>query len=45
MLPKRDARVTERLLATLTSLAAAVPAWELAFAPEPAIWSYLDGMD
>ncbi|HKQ62217.1 MAG TPA: hypothetical protein VJS92_13080 [Candidatus Polarisedimenticolaceae bacterium] len=45
MLPKRDARVAERLLATLASLAAAVPAWELAFTPDPAIWSYLDGLD
>jgi hypothetical protein len=44
MLPKRDARVAERLLATLASLAAVVPAWELAFAPDPAIWSYLDGL-
>ena len=45
MLPKRDARVAERLLATLASLAAVAPAWELAFAPDPAIWSYLDGLD
>jgi hypothetical protein len=45
MLPKREARVAERLLATLASLAAAVPAWELTFAPDPTIWSYLDGLD
>lgn len=45
MLPKREALVTERLLATLASLAAVVPAWELAFAPTTAIWSYLDGLD
>jgi len=45
MLPKRDARVTERLLTTLARLAADVPAWELAFAPDTAIWSYLDGLD
>jgi hypothetical protein len=36
--------VTERLLATLAALAAAVPAWELAFAPDTALWSYLDGL-
>jgi hypothetical protein len=45
MLPKRDGRVTERLLATLAALAAAVPVWELSFAPEPVLWSYLDGID
>jgi hypothetical protein len=45
MLPKRDDRVAERLLATLAALAATVPAWELAFAPDPALWSYLDGLD
>jgi hypothetical protein len=45
MLPKRDARVTARLLATLATLAAAVPVWELAFAPTPALWGYLDGLD
>lgn len=45
MLPKRNARVTERLLATLATLAAAVPVRELAFAPDPALWSYLDGLD
>ena len=44
MLPKRDARVAERLLTTLGGLAAAVPAWELVFKPEPALWSYLDGL-
>jgi hypothetical protein len=44
MLPKRDHRVAERLLATLAALAAAVPAWELAFAPRAALWSYLDGI-
>jgi hypothetical protein len=44
MLPKRDGRVTERLLATLAALAAAVPAWELEFAPDTALWSYLDGL-
>jgi hypothetical protein len=42
MLPKRDGRVTERLLTTLAALAATVPAWELAFTPNPALWSYLD---
>jgi hypothetical protein len=45
MLPKRDDRVAERLLATLAALAATVPAWELAFAPDLALWSYLDGLD
>ncbi len=45
MLPKRDDRVAERLLATLAALAGTVPAWELAFAPDPALWSYLDGID
>jgi len=45
MLPKRDGRVTERLLMTLAALTAAVPAWELAFAPDPALWGYLDGLD
>jgi hypothetical protein len=45
MLPKRDRRVTERLLETLAALAAAVPAWELAFTPDPALWSYLDELD
>jgi hypothetical protein len=45
MLPKRDARVTARLLATLATLAAAVPVWELAFAPTPALWGYLDELD
>jgi len=45
MLPKRHARVTERLLATLAALAAAVPVWELTFAPDPALWTYLDGLD
>jgi len=45
MLPKRDGRVTERLLSTLAALAEAVPAWELTFAPAPALWSYLDGLD
>src|SRR5262245_36982732 len=45
MLPKRDGRVTERLLATLAALAEAVPVWELTFAPAPALWSYLDGLD
>jgi len=44
-LPKRDGRVTERLLSTLAALAEAVPAWELTFAPAPALWSYLDGLD
>ncbi|MGH7347540.1 MAG: hypothetical protein ACREK4_21720, partial [Candidatus Rokuibacteriota bacterium] len=45
MLPKRDDRVSGRLLATLAALAGMVPAWELAFAPDPALWSYLDGID
>ena len=45
MLPKRDDRVSGRLLATLAALAGTVPAWELAFAPDPALWSYLDGID
>ena len=45
MLPKRNPRVTERLLATLTSLITAVPAWQLAFTRDTAIWSYLDGLD
>jgi hypothetical protein len=44
MLPKRDARVAERLLATLAALAGAVPAWELEFAPRAALWSHLDGL-
>lgn len=44
MLPKRDRRVAERLLASLAGLAAAVPAWDLAFAPRAALWSYLDGI-
>jgi hypothetical protein len=45
MLPKRDDRVTTRLLDTLAGLVATVPTWELAFKPEPALWSYLDGLD
>lgn len=45
MLPKHDGRVAEKLLATLAALAAAVPVWELAFKPDPALWSYLDGLD
>jgi hypothetical protein len=44
MLPKRDPRVAEQLLAALAALAAAVPAWELGFAPRAALWSYLDGI-
>jgi hypothetical protein len=44
MLPKRDPRVVEQLLAALAALAAAVPAWELGFAPRAALWSYLDGI-
>ena len=44
MLPKRDGRVAEQLLAALTSLASRVPAYELAFAPRRAIWDYLDEM-
>jgi hypothetical protein len=45
MLPKRDDRVIARLLETLAALVATVPTWELAFKPEPALWSYLDGLD
>jgi hypothetical protein len=45
MLPKRDGRVAEQLLTTLAALAGAVPAWELAFAPDAALWSYVDGLD
>lgn len=44
MLPKRDGRVAERLLAALAGLAARVPAYDLAFAPRPALWEYLDGL-
>jgi hypothetical protein len=44
MLPKRDGRVAERLLAALAALAAAVPAYDLAFAPRAAVWDYLDGL-
>jgi len=45
MLPKRDRRVTGRILETLAAIAKAVPVWELAFKPDPALWSYLDGLD
>jgi hypothetical protein len=44
MLPKRDPRVAEHLLAALTTLASSVPAYELAFAPRAALWDYLDGL-
>jgi hypothetical protein len=44
MLPKRDGRVVERLLGALTALAAAVPAYDLSFAPRAALWDYLDGL-
>lgn len=44
MLPKRDARVAEWLLAALATLAARVPAYDLAFAPRAALWDYLDGL-
>jgi len=44
MLPKRDDRVAEHLLAALTSLASRVPAYDLAFAPRAALWDYLDGL-
>lgn len=42
MLPKRDRRVAERLLASLVALAETTPIYELAFAPSPALWDYLD---
>ena len=45
MLPKRDVRVAERLLAALATLASQVPAYDLAFAPRAALWDYLDGLD
>ena len=44
MLPKRDGRVAEHLLAALATLASQVPAYELAFAPHAALWDYLDGL-
>ena len=44
MLPKRDDRVAEHLLAALSGLAARVPAYDLAFAPRAALWDYLDGL-
>jgi hypothetical protein len=44
MLPKRDNRVAEELLAALTALATQVPAYDLAFAPRAALWDYLDGL-
>jgi hypothetical protein len=44
MLPKRDARVAERLLAALAALASRVPVYDLAFAPRAALWDYLDGL-
>ena len=44
MLPKRDARVAERLLVALATLASEVPAYDLAFAPRAALWDYLDGL-
>jgi hypothetical protein len=44
MLPKRDARVAERLLTVLGTLALRVPAYHLAFAPRAALWDYLDGL-
>jgi hypothetical protein len=44
MLPKRDGRVAEQLLAALVTLAALVPAYDLAFAPRAALWDYLDGL-
>lgn len=44
MLPKRDVRVAERLLAALATLASRVPAYDLAFAPRAALWDYLDGL-
>jgi hypothetical protein len=43
-LPKRDGRVAERLLAALTALATAVPAYDLSFAPRAALWEHLDGL-
>jgi hypothetical protein len=42
MLPKRDQRVAEQLLASLVALAEATPVYELAFAPRAALWDYLD---
>lgn len=45
MLPKRDGRVTGRLLESLAALAAGVPAWELAFRRDTGPWSYLDELD
>jgi len=45
MLPKRDGRVAERLLASLVALARQVPAYDLAFAPRPSLWEFLDGLD
>jgi hypothetical protein len=44
MLPKRDVRVAELLLAALTSLVSRVPAYDLAFAPRAALWDYLGGL-
>jgi len=44
MLPKRDPRVAERLLASLAALAEATPVYELAFAPRAELWDYLDGL-
>jgi hypothetical protein len=44
MLPKRDARVAEHLLAALAAVAARVPAYDLAFAPHAVLWDYLDGL-
>lgn len=44
MLPKRDARVAEYLLAGLAALASRIPAYDFAFAPRSAIWEYLDGL-
>jgi hypothetical protein len=44
MLPKRDGRVAARLLGSLAALATEVPAYDLAFAPRPALWEYLDGL-
>jgi hypothetical protein len=34
--------VAERLLASLVVLAETTPVYELAFAPRPALWDYLD---
>ena len=44
MLPKRDVRVAESLLAALATLSLCVPAYDLAFAPRAALWAYLDGL-